>query len=770
MSVRAVPRTSEPAVPVGATLLLAVGELSATERKLVAAWRLREHPDARSIAATDPGLPAALGVDDGTLVVPVVVTWLPPQHDGTTSNLGTVVELLSPRRPWGPMQPIVARDKRGRAQVTPGEPATVGALRARFSEQEGTGDAEAFAAFVCRQALLACDRAERGLLGDRYKVPRLVAEQIAASARFRERIELLAKDDPRPVEELLAEGESCLRELATVQSPLGIDAYRRFMKPMHANAWTVEIDRAGLEPLRELNKQTALVFLPTHRSYVDPLVLQEALHLADLPRNHVLGGDNMSWWPLGAIGKRAGIVWIRRNFGSDRVYKLAVREFLGHLVAKRFNLEWYIEGGRTRTGKLRPPKLGLLRYLVEAISDDRAEDVTLVPVSIVYDRLREVGAMTSEQTGGKKQSEGLRWWVEYVQSQRQNVGKARVHFGVPFSLRDALASVEDPTLALEKVAFRICDGINEVTPVTPTSLISFALLGSRDVALSLQQIRGLTEPLLDYCAAGGVPGPIAELHTEAGLRVGLDSLVEAGVAECYDGGTEPVWRIASDRHHVAAFYRNSALHHLVGRAIVELALVEVQRRRRTEDVDVLEAAWGAALRLRDLLKFEFFFAEKPRFREQLIEELALVAPDWRERAAESGGGGVGSMLAELRPPVAHRTLRCFFDAQLVVAQLLAARDPRQAYDRKALIAECQAVGTQMLLQGELHGAEAVGRELFASAIDLAANRDLVDPGREEVRVARQAWLTEVRAVLGDLHVLGELDRVMLEEVLHGNAR
>ena len=130
----------------------------------------------------------------------------------------------------------------------------------------------------------------------------------------------------------------------------------------------------------------------------------------------------MSFWPIGPLGKRAGLIFIRRSFGDDQVYKLAVREYFGHLVAKRFNLEWYIEGGRSRTGKLRPPRYGLLHYLVRALEDGRAEDVTLVPVSITYEQLQEVGAMAAEQGGGAKSAEGLGWLAGYVRAQRRNVG------------------------------------------------------------------------------------------------------------------------------------------------------------------------------------------------------------------------------------------------------------------------------------------------------------------------------------------------------------
>jgi glycerol-3-phosphate O-acyltransferase len=495
---------------------------------------------------------------------------------------------------------------------------------------------------------------------------------------------------------------------------------------------------------------------------MDPLVLQDVLHEHDFPRNHLLGGDNMAFWPIGSLGRRAGIIFIRRSFGSDAVYKLAVREFIGHLVAKRFNLEWYIEGGRTRTGKLRPPRLGLLRYLAAAIDDGRAEDAILVPTSIVYDRLPEVGSLTSEVAGAKKRAEGLRWMADYIRAQRRNVGVARVSFGEPLSLRQTLADAGEGHTRLGKVAFRVCDGINRVAPITGTSLVTLALLGARDRALTLRQIECVAEPLLDYLERRGVLGPLDQLRHPAGLRGALDGLVEAGAATVYTGGTEPVWAIAPGGHQVAAFYRNGALHHFVTRAIVELAL---PRAAQGPTGDLLSAILDEALRIRDLLKFEFFFADRERFRDEIVAELELLDPMWRKQT--SSPIEAMSLLADSGMLVADRSLQSFVEAQLVVAQRLAARDPRAPVDRDELLDECHGVGRQLVMQGRVHRAESVSRALFVAGLDVAANRDLLAPGRDAVREGRQAWLDEVEDVLTRLRLIEDLNATVLEEILGG---
>ncbi|MBW0104616.1 glycerol-3-phosphate 1-O-acyltransferase [Pseudonocardia sp. KRD291] len=764
---------------------------SATERSLLEKWASEHHPGAPVVAygdgpAAPSGLESRLG-SDATLVVPVRIAWIPPEGEpGAVNRVTELVSTLAMRRaPWR-LHGQMARRVPESARIVAGEPATVGDLVSRFAAQEGgrpsedDGRSGAFARFVVRQATLACDRAERRLLGDRYKVPRRMVEQITASARFRALAERLGVEVGKPSSEVARDLESCLHEMAAVQSPPAIDTFRTLMGPLHTKAWDVKVDEAGLERLRELNKEHALVFLPSHRSYSDPLLFAEVLHDRDFPRNHVLGGNNLSFWPMGALGRRAGIVFIRRTFGGDTIYKAAIQEYLGHLMAKRFNLEWYIEGGRSRTGKLRRPRYGLLRYLAAALEDRPELDAVLVPVSIVYDQLHEVGAMAAEQRGGSKKAEGLGWLAGYFRDQRRHIGTAQVRFGEPFSLRESLAESEQGSAQLEKVAFRVCAGINRVSPATATSLVTFALLTARDRALTLQQLRDVVAPLADYLEARGVPVPVAELRTRHGMRMTLDRLAEAEVVTIYEGGTEPVFSISRGRHHVAAFYRNGALHHLLNRALTEVALLRAGDASDGEDL--LELGWRELTRLRDLLKFEFFFSDKREFAAEIRGELSVLDPQWRQSRARPADARAALRQAPLL--VAPGVLRSFLDAQLVVAEQLLALETDPPADRDEFLEICLGVGRQMLLQHRLDRADSVSRELYATALRLADNRDLVEPsggdgdessergtrmGWAPVQERRRAWRDELAGLIDDLTRIGRLERARLEVVLGGRA-
>ncbi|SHK64810.1 glycerol-3-phosphate acyltransferase [Pseudonocardia thermophila] len=754
------PGTTVSAGPAAGGPVVLTDAVSETERALVASWLQDRGMTAAQVLPVDGAVIAGpLGqLPDDTLIVPVRVAWLPRERDGQRrARWSDLLSLTNPWRPAAHAQTRILKREPDRAAVVAGEPATVADLRRTFASRAG-GAAIGFGDFVARQAALALERAERALVGRRYKVPKRIVEAVEASPEFRRDVAELAAKLELDEEEVARRASHDLHGLVASMSPLAVDLLSGVLRPLHSRAWNVQVDTAGLERLRELNRRYALVFLPSHRSYVDPLLLADVLAEHDFPRNHVLSGDNLNFWPFGPLAKRAGVVFIRRTFGDDEIYKLAVRQYFGYLLSKRFNLEWYMEGGRSRTGKLRPPRYGLLANVAEAVERGRAEDAYLVPVSITYDQLREVSAMAAEQVGVPKKGEGLTWLASYAKAQLSPIGSAYVRFAEPISLRAALAAgAADPggeagrRRALQKVAFEVAVGINRVTPVVATALVTLALLGVRDRALTLGQVRRVLQPVQEYLAERDLMGSAQSLATDRGLRRVLGALTESKVVTTYSGGEEPVYAIERGSHLVAAFYRNSAIHHFVDRAIAECVLLAPPGER-----------FDRALALRDLLKFEFFFPDRDVFRTELGAELERLGAGWGEQDAEAVLGRAGFLIAP-------RVLRSFLDSQLVVAERLAVRNPRTPVVEKEFLDECGGIGQQMLLQGRLHGPESLSRELFASALKLAANRDLVDPGRDELRERREVFRDEVRAAVAAVVRIAEIDAVRLREVMDGAA-
>lgn len=730
------------------------------ERAVVAQWAATTHPDAvlRTHDDLDPE-----SLDPATTLIPARVVWLPPVRKGQRRvSVADVLVLSNPRRPPAFRQPAIRKRAPDRVRVVAGEPATVDELRTRHMQASAEG--EPFARFVTVQAALSAERAERQLVGDRYKVPRLVAEQISSSARFWANASKLAADLGRPVAAVVTEATDKMSTFVATQSRLMDDVFSSTFRALYDRTWTLSVDLDTLSRLRALNKTHGLIFLPSHRSYVDTLVLSEVLRTHDFPPNLVLGGNNLALWPVAPVARRAGVIFIRRRFGADPIYKFAMRSYLSFIVEKRFNLEWYIEGGRSRTGKLRPPMLGLLAYVVDAVEQLDGPDMMVVPTSIVYDQLQEISAIARENAGGTKKPEDLKWLLRYAKAQRTYQGEARVRFGEPFSLREEIAQWSDDPAKLEKIAFRVMDEINAATPISATSLAGFALLGAWNRAFTAAEIEKILAPLLTYIDRRGLPGPDPGLCRGVGLLTTLRELTDAGVLSYYDGGTEAVWSIAPDSHAVAAYYRNGALHHFVARSILELALLAaVERDPHVDRAASLAASQDEVLRIRDLLKFEFFFPTKIEFLHRLGVEMDLISDEWRE-VAPSGTWLEETLETMSGALFARRTLQPFFDAQLVVAQCLLARRGAAA-DTDAVITESLGLGRQLSLQGVVRSKDSVSKELYSAALELADNRGLVDPDdTTDVAARRQRWLEEIEEMRRRLARLAEIEALHMEAV------
>jgi glycerol-3-phosphate O-acyltransferase len=590
-----------------------------------------------------------------------------------------------------------------------------------------------------------------------------IRAEIAASAAFERTVAAQAATLGRSPDDVREEAQACLKEMVAAESPSATKAWTR-LGAWLARAYEFDVDQADLARLKALDTAETLVFLPNHRSYLDPFVLRLVLEQAGFPPNFVLGGSNLSFFPLGPIGQHTGLVFIRRQFKDAPVYKAMLGLYLAHLVQRGANLEWYIEGGRTRTGKLRPPRMGILSYLVDAFKGSGVHDVSFVPVSIIYDQQHEVGAIVEEESGGTKAPESVKWALRYARAQGSRRGQVHLRFAEPVSLRamlDEVGSVEDRyRKAVPKVAFEVCNRINQVTPVTAAAVATLVLLEQPDRALTEAEMRAGALPIAEYLGRRGaaISGGmhleqayvLAERLPSEGRRA-LETLVRRGVVARFDGGEESVYSIPSGRYLEAAFYRNTLSHFFVTRSIVELAVLAAAERGAA---DLTAASWTEALALRDLLKYEFFFSTKEQFDHEVRAEMELSIPGWE--ATDVPAAGAHDRIRALPFRAAPRILTPFLEAYGVLADRLALRDPAELVDQDALVAECIGVGRQRVLQRSLHSPESVSKDLFKNALLLAGNRELLDPGGPELAERRAAFATELAEVSRRIEVLREM--------------
>jgi glycerol-3-phosphate O-acyltransferase len=767
-----VPLRDEPAWPASepGTLAFLLDASSPLEARILHDWIERQRPDGspaadvetipippsrrRTRAGVDPHLEDAVASGENALMCPLRIAWLPAKRDGVrAARWSDLLTLGDPRDPGRWRQRWTLRRHPDRCRVVAGEPAPLSDLRRRWRETGGSdaGATMGLAEFVARQAALALERAERRLRGPRYKVARFVREDILARPAVRGGLARLAREQGRREEALLKRASRYLREIAAKQSPYVIDLSASLIRAMYQQGYRdLRFDPRQLEGISAIGQRHPIVFLPSHKSNLDHLVLQYALHSCGLPPNHTAGGINMNFFPLGPLVRRSGVFFIRRSFRDNEVYKFVLRQYVDYLIEKRFSLEWYVEGGRSRSGKLLPPRFGLLAWVVDSWRRGKSDDVFLIPVSIAYDQISDVGDYAAEQKGGAKEKESLGWFIGVIRRLRSRYGNVHIRFGEPLSLATALGrpepgeepDAEAPEIEIQKLAFEVCVRVNRVTPITPTSLVALTLLGTGNRALSVDELLVGMRNLLEYVRRRKLPTTteLDDLEVPDGARRALEALRQSGVVSCFDEGPEAVYAIERDQHHAAAYYRNSIAHFFVNGAIVELALI---RAGEGGAEDPTAAFWHEAMALRDLLKFEFFFAERDEFRRELEDELAGHDPAWAERLAE-GNAAVWRLLRSIRPYSAHRVLRPFLDGYDVVADALARRPSTAEFEPSAFLDECLRLGRQYVLQGRVRSPESVSKPLFEVGIRVARNRRLLDPGLPGLAGLRRALATEVR--------------------------
>jgi glycerol-3-phosphate O-acyltransferase len=699
-------------------------------------------------------LVVALALPGDTLVTPLRVAWQPsPEKINSGPRLRDLV-FGDPRHPSARRgRRILARFPE-RMHLLSGLPDTVDNLRRRFENhhniEEGEAQQKAFADYVARQASLVLDMAERKLQGGRYKVPRHVAANLLASQEYNEAIDRLARESGRDREELLREARGYMDELVSVPSTFWLDFFARFNNFCLGLGYEENIvyDQAAIEEMRRVVRDHPSMLLWTHKTYLDGMVVPKVLYDNDFPMPHMFGGANMNFPGLGFLLHRAGGIFIKRSFQDNELYKITLRHYIGYLMEKRFPMNWAFEGTRSRLGKLMPPRYGLLKYVLEACHATDARNIHIIPISISYDLIRDVEEYATEQTGRGKGAETLRWFIGYIRSLARPMGKVYMDIGSPVVLERA--PDPDDRLALSKIAFEVAVEANQVTPITFPSLVTMSLLGAAPKALTEAELVEDLNALLGWAEARQLRiSPDFDRAFADQMEGLLGIMIDENIVTRYDEGPEVVYGIALEQHPVASYYRNTVIHFFVNKAIIELALLKASEN---EGPGALEVFWCEVDELRDLFKFEFFYAPTEEFHRQIREEVARYHPEW-ETLVTRGAAGFGILLESMAPLVSHVTLSTYAEAYSVVATLLARMEPSASLDRESCVNDALKLGRQAYLQRRISSEASIGKILFSNGFQMARSRQLTTGVDQETAAQRRELSRELRDLLRRLEVI-----------------
>jgi len=622
-------------------------------------------------------------------------------------------------------------------------------------------DEEPDAALVRRltYALLRkVERQRRVITGPAQKPPDRVRQELLRSPKLRATLDELAGPRPEDRTALLEKADGILQEMQTIPDPQTLSSLSLVADQLFANAYAgVDVDEEGLDRLRTLQGEGSVILLPSHKSHVDYIVLTWMLRNNGIQAPVIAAGDNLSFFPAGPLLRRCGAFYIRRKFRGDKLYAALLDAYMRKLLRDGFMIEFFLEGTRSRTGKLLPPMLGLLNMIVaSALSMDRRK-LFFVPVSIGYERMMEESVFSRELSGGEKRKEDLGALFKATGVLTEHWGRINIQFGEAIDLdelrreRDlATGEVVKPAkrrAIVKRLAYMVMSDINRVTAVTPGALVALALLSHGPHGVSYRELVARCARLMSLMQRLGArisPSLLSDdvlreeavrdilrLYVRGGLveqHVPGDTLTAEGKrrAALYQG-TDVIFTAESDKRLRIDFAKNHIIHWLVERALIAVghqfgpadAVEESELRERVRS-------------LSRLFKYEFTFRADADF-DTIFDD---VLADMTEQGELRRDGRALVPGEDGRPwlQFLSGTLRNFLEAYVVAARSLHAL-LKGPLDRKELLQRALRQGERMFLEGEIERSEAVSHPLLDNAFSAFVDQGYLTKRIDELTLA-----------------------------------
>jgi len=484
------------------------------------------------------------------------------------------------------------------------------------------------------------------------------------------------------------------------------------------------IELVGIEKIAEYAKRHPLVLAPSHRSYFDFLIISSAFYGNHLVPPHIAARENMAFGPMGFIFRRAGAFFLRRSF-DDPLYKEVFRAYVSYLIREGFTQEFFIEGGRSRTGKSMPPKLGLLTWDVDAFLSSARRDLFFVPSAITYERLVEEGAMVDELEGAAKTEESMLRLVKARKFLQRRFGTVHVSFGEPISLAGALgdrrerfASRDSPDVTAEERDFvrnlgnRIVERINWAVIPNATAIAASAMLGVRARGLFRPELALRIQQIVDLLQLQGVRVTPALRHDSGDFNESIASLLRADLLKSANDPRGEILYYEPSARRALDIYRNAIVHYLATPSFLAGCLLAGPTRAdlRAEITEWLEIFYAEFFVPRGEVLAAHFDAFLDHF-----ERMAWIERrDGQLRATEKGAAHLAFLAEQTRGVVEVYYATC--------ASVAALAEP---IGRKALL---KAVGAQFEradLLGEVDRPESVNDTTIGNAVALLLDRGIL---------------------------------------------
>jgi glycerol-3-phosphate O-acyltransferase len=471
--------------------------------------------------------------------------------------------------------------------------------------------------------------------------------------------------------------------------------------------------------------------VPCHRSHIDYLLLSYVIYYRGYVVPHIAAGINLNMPVIGGALRGCGAFFMRRSFKGNALYTMVFMSYLGRIMARGHGIEYFIEGGRSRTGRLLQPKTGMLTMTLRSYVRDPRRPVVFVPVYFGYERLIEGKTYISELSGKPKEKESVLGILRTLPALRKRFGKVHVSFGEPLALDRVLdrhattqqrAEMEERptwlTAAVHDLAARIMRNINCAATVTPTNLLALVLLATPKQAM----IESDLERQLELYASLLRQRPYSQLIYITELDGA--SMIKHGermrLLQRLQHPLGDVLQMSEETSVLMTYFRNNVMHLL---AVPSLIACTFLNNRTMTTADIQRLLWRIYPYVRDELFLRWSEAELQSVALEVLDDLTNHGLLDRADATTWRRPPTGSAEAVQLSVLAHITVQIIERYYLVIAVLLQAGSGRVS--QAVLESQCQLMAQRMSLLHELNSPEFFDKTLFKNFVDLLRERKVL---------------------------------------------
>lgn len=453
-------------------------------------------------------------------------------------------------------------------------------------------------------------REERVIAGPPQRSRSQVIEEVLGLTEVRDGLIEMSRKLDQPIAATYKEARKILREIVANHNPRVVEFLHAFFTQVWRRLFEgLSIDEEAFHRLRELAKDHSIVLLPNHRSHVDYLVLSYLFYQKDMMIPHIAAGINLSFWPLGPIFRSAGAFFIRRSFKGERLYSLLLEKYLKTLVRRGYPIEFFIEGTRSRSGKMLYPKLGLLSMMMR-IGQQLDQKILFIPISIVYERLLEEKAYTEELEGGEKRRETLGGVLKAGRFLMRRYGRVYVEIGKPLTLPESLSSASEGRSdqefreVVQGFGIAISHEINRATIVTPVSLLATLLLSHQKRGISRDDLALRFRFQVERFKKEGIRLSEAFADIDVAFHQALQLLEKGRHIRSLTLEGLTVYYVDEDERPKLDYYKNNIIHFFVDMGFTASALLSCEG-----ETVALDVALERFQRLHQIFRLEFLISE-----------------------------------------------------------------------------------------------------------------------------------------------------------------